>query len=148
MCNGCATASWRPEVMPDARDEILRYLDSHGVVDKDRHVKRVVASAPAKQSRISRYTLDLHGKTVVQATSILQNALVRCRQKGVRELLVIHGHGRHSNPDEGPVLKEAVRQILGAQLGRTVRDFDQAMQRDGGEGATLVRLQKIDGVRQ
>jgi DNA-nicking Smr family endonuclease len=126
-----------------SREEILRYLDEHGVVDKDRQNARALKTgrdhAIAKK-RATRQTLDLHGKTVAQAAAMLPAAIARCSANGIRELLVVHGQGLHSDPNEGPVLKQAVAALLASELQGEIRDFRTAARRDGGEGATIVRL--------
>jgi DNA-nicking Smr family endonuclease len=63
-----------------------------------------------------------------------------CRDRGIRELFVIHGHGVHSAPEEGPVLKNLVRDMLENELSDRVRDFRAGIPREGGEGVTLVYL--------
>jgi DNA-nicking Smr family endonuclease len=127
---------------PDrARREILRYIEEHGVVDKDASRR---GAAPRKQAQsrnrnAPRRTLDLHGKTQRQAIGLLHQALRRCRAHGVRELLVIHGRGVHSAMD-GPVLKQAVRDALDRRFASLVRSWRPGAPREGGAGVTLITL--------
>ena len=58
----------------------------------------------------------------------------------MRELLVVHGYGLHSDPNEGPVLKKLVRDMLDRELRPKYRTYRTASIRDGGEGATLVAV--------
>jgi DNA-nicking Smr family endonuclease len=124
-------------------EEILRYLDEYGIFDKDRQglaAPRTRRGRGVPKKHLSRRTLDLHGKTVVQAVSMLRQAISRCSENGEKELLVIHGQGHHSDHNEGPVLKLAVRDLLETELQSVIRDYGTAARRDGGDGATLVRL--------
>ena len=125
-------------------DKILRFLDEHGVSDKD-------ASAPSRPKKHNsgikkigkkglRKTIDLHGMVSEDAERELVRAMEECRRKGIKELLIIHGWGQHSNPSEGGVLKKLVRECLEYRYALAVRGFKTALPKDGGEGATLVTL--------
>jgi DNA-nicking Smr family endonuclease len=121
-------------------DQILSYLDQHGVVDKD------ASSVLKKRKKITisrkhpRAILDLHGMKSDEAARKIRSELTRCSERGIKELLIIHGKGYHSAPQEGPVLKNLVRDMLERELGSMIRDFRTALPKDGGEGATLVYL--------
>jgi DNA mismatch repair protein MutS2 len=123
---------------------ILDHLARHGVQDKDAITqvrKPQKKSAIRRKKRgISRKTLDLHGKTTAVALAALREAIDECADHGIAELLVIHGYGLHSAPAEGAVLKTAVRQYLEGRNNPRMRNFTTAAPKDGGEGATLVRL--------
>ena len=120
-------------------EEILRYLDTYGVVDKD-------AASPARHRPRSkprrRYDteIDLHGLTAERAERILRTTLNRCRRTGAKTVLVVHGRGLHSEPGEGPVLKQLVLKLLENQCASLIRDHRPAPPRDGGPGATIVYL--------
>jgi DNA-nicking Smr family endonuclease len=129
----------------ESAKKILEYIDRHGVRDKD-----ALASTGKQQQRKSttqrsgkrrfRKTLDLHGMTTGIAIAALREAMGECAERGIAELLVIHGYGLHSAPAEGAVLKTAVRQYLEGKNDQRIRSFTTAAPKDGGEGATLVRL--------
>jgi DNA-nicking Smr family endonuclease len=123
-------------------DEILRYLDEHGVVDKDRDAgaKRAQKAASKGRHRVPRQTLDLHGLNSQTAALRVRGAIERCRDHGIAELLIIHGHGLHSNPNEGPVLKDTVLNLLDRELRSQIRSYSPALPKDGGAGATLVKI--------
>jgi len=125
------------------RSEILRYLDTHGVVDKDvrsdpRTVRRQCRTEKSKAGR--RLTVDLHRKTEAEAERILRDSVQRCRLDGIKEMLVIHGKGLHSRPGEYGTLKNMVRQMLENEFSPFIRDYHTASAGDGGEGATLAVL--------
>jgi len=130
----------------EGRAEIESYLREHGVSDKDARVSSARRNAPKtnglEKSRkgILRKVIDLHGMTLDNAGPALDRAMEECRQKGIRELLVIHGWGRHSGAGEAGILKRMVLQSLELRFTLVVREFGPALPRDGGEGATVVRL--------
>jgi DNA-nicking Smr family endonuclease len=124
--------------------KILEYIDRHGVRDKDavaQNQKQYKKSATQPSGKRNfRKTLDLHGMTTNIALAALREAMDECAKRGIAELLVIHGYGLHSAPAEGAVLKTAVRQYLEGKNDQNIRSFTTAAPKDGGEGATLVRL--------
>lgn len=126
----------------DRTQEILAYLQKHGTVDKDAalHQKKTNRHKRILHKRAPRLVLDLHGLRSDDAVRRVRNVFLRLKEQGVREILIIHGKGFHSDPQEGPVLKKVVRDMLQGELSPMVRDYRQAMPRDGGSGATLVVL--------
>jgi DNA-nicking Smr family endonuclease len=122
--------------------QIFDYLDAHGVVDKDLalpHKLRKTNSAPKIHKIRNRQVLDLHGFKQPEAEARLKTELQRCIDNGLKTLLVIHGHGIHSKPGEGPVLKGLVRDVLEYKANqKLIRSYRTATSKDGGEGATVV----------
>lgn len=82
-------------------------------------------------------TLDLHGKTVMEARTALHLFLVACQQHGIRHALVIHGKGR-SNAQ--PILKNKLNHWL--RQTEQVLAFCSATIRDGRSGALYVLLKR------
>lgn len=127
-----------------SKEIILNHLARYGVQDKDaaeQSKKRQKKSGTHRSGKGRfRKTLDLHGMTTGIAIAALREAMDECAQRGIAELLVIHGYGLHSVPAEGAVLKTAVRQYLEGKNDQRIRSFTTAAPKDGGEGATLVRL--------
>lgn len=128
-----------PKPPHTSAEQILRYLDEHGVVDKDkgRGGHKGGGQRGVKRQH-KRETLDLHGLTEEQASVAITAAVPRCRAQGVRTLLIIHGRGYHSDPLEGPVLKRLVFRLLEYPLRESIREFRPAPPDQGGEGATVV----------
>jgi DNA-nicking Smr family endonuclease len=128
-------------------DLIFQHLDRYGIRDKDamadlRKKSREKKPAAALKTRrgVVRKRLDLHGMTVDRALPVLRQAIDECMDKGIGELLVIHGYGMHSQPGERGVLKKAVLEYLDQGNNSRIRDVTSALSKDGGEGATLVRF--------
>ena len=130
-------------------DLILQHLDRYGIRDKDAIAQQQKKSREKKPSAaletkrgVVRKRLDLHGMTIDRALPALRQAIDECKEKGIGELLVIHGYGLHSQPVGEGVLKKAVLDFLEGSSDVRIRDYAQAMNRDGGAGATLVRFTK------
>jgi DNA-nicking Smr family endonuclease len=85
--------------------------------------------------------IDLHGRTVSEALRALERFVTAAHARGCRVVLVIHGRGLNSDPG-GPVLRPAVWAWLQspAAARAAVMAFSTARPRDGGAGATLLRL--------
>ena len=123
------------------RDEILRYIDKHGIVDKDAMLRGHHSRKKRRSSgKRSRKQIDLHGKTAREAERALAFALERCMESGTKELLVIHGVGWHSDPNQGPVLKTLVKRLLETEFREKIRSYRPAALSNGGPGCTIVRL--------
>lgn len=130
--------------MSNESDEILSFIDKFGIVDKDHRgpnkKNNKLKNNITSRKRNPRETLDLHGLISSEASMRLRITVDRCKERGIKELLVIHGKGYHSNANEGPVLKQMVKQMLENELCLNIRDYKTAIPRDGGDGATLVYL--------
>jgi DNA-nicking Smr family endonuclease len=129
----------------DRTKEILQHLEKYGIIDKDsfgQHGNVSRKKNGRKTGPTERYKLDLHGLTTMEAARSLRVTLDSCLQRGIREVLVIHGKGYHSDAENGPVLKKLVWQMLENELSGIVRSFRPAMLKDGGDGATLVLLRQ------
>ena len=83
-------------------------------------------------------TIDLHGLTVAEAQTHLQNLFIEARRKGWRKVLIVHGKGIHSK--EEPKLKKAVMDFIehSAYAGR--HGIPDAA--EGGSGAVWVAIKK------
>ena len=81
--------------------------------------------------------LDLHGYTVVEAKTAIQEFLHECKRHKIRYIRIIHGKGYRSE-QQIPVLKTHVAYWL-PQLS-DVLAFSSARANDGGTGAIYVIL--------
>lgn len=81
-------------------------------------------------------TLDLHGSTAEDAETELLDFIKRCRKRGLRKVLVVHGKGLHSQ--QGSVLRPLVKRILTES--NLVLDFGRAKKNQGDSGATWFIL--------
>jgi DNA-nicking Smr family endonuclease len=131
-------------MIADPRKIILDHLARYGVRDKDAAatlgIKKRKSTVGKTRRGGMRRTIDLHGMTVGPALAALRDVLDECVNRGIAELLVVHGYGLHSAPGEGGVLKAAVRRYLEGKNDLRIRSFTAAAPKDGGEGAAIVRL--------
>ncbi len=82
--------------------------------------------------------LDLHGITVEDAEAEVERFLKDSFKKGYRCIKIIHGRGLRS--PKGPVLKNAVVELLSGRYRKHIIAFVTARQCDGGLGALCVLL--------
>jgi DNA-nicking Smr family endonuclease len=84
--------------------------------------------------------LDLHGCTVPEAESELNQFVLESCKKGLRCIKIIHGRGLRSV--KGPRIKDAVVKRLAGHFRNDIIAFVTARQCDGGLGALYVLLRK------
>lgn len=127
--------------MTSNSEEIFSFIDKYGVINKDalnNKKKNLTKKKVSHKRRSSREQVDLHGLRAEEAAIRLRIAVNSCIDRGVKELLVIHGIGYHSHNQTGPVLKQMVRKKLESEFCNYIRDFKTALPKDGGDGATLI----------
>lgn len=94
-----------------------------------------------RKLRLGQYNveaiLDLHGKTVEQARQELSTFLLRCEQRALRHVLIIHGKGRFTSQ---PVLKNKLNHWL--RQTEQVLAFCSATAINGSSGALYVLLRR------
>ena len=88
--------------------------------------------------------LDLHGLNRHDALSLTRDFLSGATKRGLRCVRIVHGKGLGS-PNRESVLKAMLRKWLPQQL--VVLAFTQAPAAQGGGGAVLVLLQRVDSSR-
>ena len=81
--------------------------------------------------------LDLHGYTVAEAKTAIQDFLYECKRQHIRYIRIIHGKGYRSE-QKIPVLKTHVAYWLPQHS--DVLAFSSAQSKDGGTGALYVLL--------
>jgi len=82
--------------------------------------------------------LDLHGLFVGEAEAAIERFFKESLEKGLRCIKIIHGRGLRSQ--NGPVLKNALIDLLTYRCRKHVIAFTSARQCDGGLGALYVLL--------
>jgi DNA-nicking Smr family endonuclease len=92
---------------------------------------------PAPEERI-----DLHGARRDAARRLVAKRLDGARARGLRCVLIVHGHGKHSGSGEA-ILKKALPDWLTTRpCSESVLAFAPAPRNLGGGGATLVLLRR------
>jgi DNA-nicking Smr family endonuclease len=113
-------------------------------VDKDTAAKTATeyrrTLRKQKQERLTRFVLDLHGLSSNEAEVRIVAGLDLCKNKGIKEVLLIHGRGLHSGVGERPVLKNLVQTMLEGKLRGMVKRYRPGVPAEGGEGVTVLFL--------
>lgn len=84
--------------------------------------------------------LDLHGYTVQEARSAIQDFLHECKRQGIRYIRIVHGKGYRSE-NKVPVIKTHVAYWLPQHP--DVLAYASALPHDGGTGALYVLLKVV-----
>jgi len=96
-----------------------------------------------------RYKFDLHGFTLDEANSKVKEIIDHCVKNKFRELLLITGKGIHSKSDQDEYiskdlgkLKYSVPEFIKTkpELNKFVISINDAVKKDGGEGAIIIKL--------
>lgn len=121
----------------------MEYVELVKPDDVFAYCKDGVQQGVYRNLRLGKYqldaTLNLLGKTLVEARSALQQFITDCHQRGVRTLLIQHGMGRDSKPHPA-ILRSYVFKWLPAFS--VVLAAHTAQRQHGGYSATYVLLQK------
>ena len=96
--------------------------------------------------------IDLHGFTLADANSEIENFINKSYQKGVNKLIVVTGKGLHSKNKNDPyvssdlsILKYSVPHFIknNENLMKKIIDIKDANINDGGSGAFYIYLKKV-----
>ncbi|KZN66945.1 DNA endonuclease SmrA [Pseudoalteromonas luteoviolacea] len=122
--------------------EYVDLLDPH---DQLSYKKDGVQEGVYKNLRLGKYqidaTLDLHGKTFIEARQSLFEFVTDCQKRNIRVLLIRHGIGLKSKPFPA-ILKSYCNKWL--QEMPQVLAFHSALTCHGGSGSTYTLLKKSD----
>ncbi|MDR1636057.1 MAG: Smr/MutS family protein [Treponema sp.] len=119
---------------------LIRWLNTHGVYDKDAE-EGDISSSPAEKRRrlLTRKPdaeIDLHGLSQDEAWASLESFFAHAKSQGFLKVTVIHGKGNHSGGEA--VLKRTVRQFI--ESCPFAGESGHRDSRSGGKGATWVLL--------
>jgi DNA-nicking Smr family endonuclease len=98
------------------------------------------AARPADPDLAPQAELDLHGLSGLEAERAIEAFVLEARDRGLSEVLLIHGKGNHSKGE--PVLERVVRSFL--EKCPHTGAFGKADRARGGRGATWVRIRPKD----
>jgi len=99
----------------------------------------------------SKFSFDLHGLTLNEANKKVEEIIRSCSEKNYREILLITGKGLHSTQNdvykssELSKLRFSVPEFIksNTEISKLVLSIINAPQKDGGEGALLIKLKKL-----
>ena len=95
--------------------------------------------------------LDLHGKTLDEANSIIENFIKKSYEDKVQKLIIVTGKGLHSDNEKDPyvskdlgILKYSIPEFLrnNEDLMKIISNISEASVKDGGTGAFYIFLKK------
>ena len=104
------------------------------------------------QERKERFRFDLHGHTLDEANQIVRDVIFSCVKNRYKEILFITGKGLHSTSDNDAYvskdfskLKYSVPDFIKSDedLNKFVISISDADNKDGGEGAILIKLKNL-----
>ena len=96
-------------------------------------------------------SLDLHGKTLDDANSIIENFIKKSYEDKVQKLIIVTGKGLHSNNEKDPyvskdlgILKYSIPEFVrnNENLMQIISNIREASIKDGGTGAFYIFLKK------
>jgi DNA-nicking Smr family endonuclease len=104
-----------------------------------------------KKSIFKSRTIDLHGYTLEQANSSIEDFIKKSYCDKINKLIIVTGKGLHSKNENDPyvskdlsILKFSVPEFIKSNndLMKIISDFGKADIEDGGEGAFYIYLKK------
>ena len=96
-------------------------------------------------------SLDLHGKTLDAANSIIENFVKKSYEDKVQKLIIVTGKGLHSDNEKDPyvskdlgILKYSIPEFVrnNEDLMKIISNISEASVKDGGTGAFYIFLKK------
>ena len=96
-------------------------------------------------------SLDLHGKTLDKANSIIENFIKKSYEDKVQKLIIVTGKGLHSDNENDPyvskdlgILKYSIPEFVrnNEDLMKIISNISEASVKDGGTGAFYIFLKK------
>ena len=95
--------------------------------------------------------LDLHGKTLDEANSTIENFIKKSHQDKIQKLIIVTGKGLHSNNEKDPyvskdlgILKYSIPKFVKSNndLMQLISSISEATIKDGGAGAFYIFLKR------
>lgn len=129
------------EAMSDDADSLIEFLESDdGLSFRRPEVGPDVARDLRRGRWVVMAQLDLHGMFVEEAREAVAKFIVTAQANGRYCVRIVHGKGNGS-PGGQSILREKVRRWLKQR--DEVIAFAEPHERDGGAGATIVRLKAL-----
>ena len=126
------------------KDDWRNFLENTSFVpDKDQKYQ--------SKNTNEKLRFDLHGFSLNEANIKVKQLIKSCSEKNIREILLITGKGLHSNNNDVykssdlSKLRYSVPEFINSnpEISKLVLSIKQAPQKDGGQGALLIKLRKL-----
>ena len=105
-----------------------------------------------KKFSFKRFRFDLHGYSLSQANLKVKEIIMSCSEKNYSEILLITGKGLHSNTDKNYFVSKDLSKLKfsipdfitsSKEFNKLISSIDVAQEKDGGEGAVIIKLKKL-----
>ena len=105
-----------------------------------------------KKFSFKRFRFDLHGYSLSQANLKVKEIIMSCSEKNYSEILLITGKGLHSNTDKNYFVSKDLSKLKfsipdfitsSKEFNKLISSIDVAEEKDGGEGAVIIKLKKL-----
>ena len=115
------------------------------IYDKDKNYSK-------ENQRKERFKYDLHGYTLEDANRKVKEIIFLCKENKYKEILLITGKGLHSTNDKDiyvsknlGTLRYSVPEFIKSseELNNFIISIEAADNKDGGEGALLIKLKNL-----
>ena len=102
-------------------------------------------------SLIKTKSIDLHGYTLDEANTVINNFIKNCYEEKVNKIIVVTGKGLHSENEKNPyvskdlsILKYSIPEYISSNesLMSVINEIRDAKIEDGGSGAFYIFLKK------
>ena len=126
------------------KDDWRNFLENTSFVpDKDQKYQ--------SKNTNEKLRFDLHGFSLNEANIKVKQLIKSCSEKNIREILLITGKGLHSNNNDVykssdlSKLRYSVPEFINSnpEISKLVLSIKQPPQKDGGQGALLIKLRKL-----
>ena len=98
-----------------------------------------------------KFRFDLHGFTLDSANKKVKEIIQSCSKKKFREILLITGKGLHSNEEDVykssklSKLRYSVPEFINSDpaISKLILSIETPLQKEGGDGALLIKLKRL-----
>ncbi len=105
-----------------------------------------------KKTKVKRFKFDFHGYSLDDANKKIYEIINSCYQRGIPEILIITGKGKHSKSEDNvyvskdlSILRNSIPEFIknDSNLNSKIYEIGQPKENLGGSGALLIKLKKI-----
>ena len=111
-----------------------------------------IGNLPIDLRKEKKFKFDLHGFTLDEANKKVREIILTCLKKKYKEILLITGKGLHSNTDNNTYVSKDLSKLKFSvpnyiknnnELSNYVLSISEAVTKDGGAGAILIKLKSL-----
>ena len=122
----------------------LKFIES-----KDKIPDKDIKNASSKN--LKQKKIDLHGYSLDEANNLIKEFIQRSYEERINKIIVVTGKGLHSKNDDVykssklSKLKYSIPEYINSEpdISKLILSISTPSQKDGGEGALLIKLKKL-----